>query len=824
MKFIKKCVLACFIFSTAVIAAVDQNPKSVGTTQGRNAVGRANEAPYHNPALLGVERPPKGGILVVPLSNFSVGYWSDKLSITPSDIPALLDDDKRPRRVSKIFMRSFGLKDVSSSEASKIMTEEFKGGVRLYQGQRLSLFNYAQNRFAFDISTRVESESRIPDGALYIVFSNEKHLRRGGIYDFSTLRDEAIWTTDFTFHVGLPVSIPALHEMFKLRYGAGGVGVKYVMGHSILLAKAERGDLAYNGDENVLEVDGELNVKTAGFGYHGHLDNEGFMENGLPINGHGIGVDLGGILYDDFGSLTINVKNLGVLFWVNDVRQTTYRIKKDDLDAYDIIRGIEEARKEDSDAGLKIFDRDAGEYLSDDRDSLKESNGFATMLPLDLNFGYVHTWDFSMQENQDLRLLAEYANASVNYEQQLTTGPGRSFIPRLSVGGEAGALRGYVPLRMGFVIGGPEHFASALGAGLDFKYFSLNASYKAIGSMYFYPSRGVEIAAGVNINWGMSGDRDKDGIPDKEDECPSDPEDKDGFEDEDGCPDYDNDGDGIPDSLDKCPNLAEDIDGFEDEDGCPDYDNDKDEVPDTLDKCPDEPEDRDNFEDEDGCPDWDNDGDGVPDSLDKCPNLPEDIDMFEDEDGCPDYDNDKDGVPDTTDNCINDPETFNGYKDEDGCPDTLVKPTEKETKALNTNLRNINFKTGSAELTSASYAALDYVITFLRQYEHLRYEVQGHTDSRGSDEYNLVLSAARAGSVRAYLLSKGIPESRVIAIGYGETMPIADNNTASGRARNRRVEFRIVETKEEYERLKQQEAMFRERVREAKIKGVDINY
>jgi hypothetical protein len=200
-------------------------------------------------------------------------------------------------------------------------------------------------------------------------------------------------------------------------------------------------------------------------------------------------------------------------------------------------------------------------------------------------------------------------------------------------------------------------------------------------------------------------DTDGDGIPNGRDKCPTVKEDKDGFEDDDGCPDDDNDGDRRPDSTDKCPNEAEDIDGFEDDDGCPDPDNDKDGIldledkcpndaedgkepfpkdgcpankrdsdgdgiPDSEDKCPLQEEDLDGFEDGDGCPDPDNDNDGIPDAVDKCPVCPEDKDGFEDDDGCPELDNDKDGIPDVLDQCPNDPETYNGVKDDDGCPDT----------------------------------------------------------------------------------------------------------------------------------------------------------
>jgi len=98
-------------------------------------------------------------------------------------------------------------------------------------------------------------------------------------------------------------------------------------------------------------------------------------------------------------------------------------------------------------------------------------------------------------------------------------------------------------------------------------------------------------------------DKDGDGIPNDVDKCPTEPEDKDGFQDDDGCPDPDNDNDGIPDALDKCPNDAEDKDGFEDTDGCPDPDNDRDGIPDAVDKCPNEPETVNKYKDEDGCPD-----------------------------------------------------------------------------------------------------------------------------------------------------------------------------------------------------------------------------
>ena len=245
------------------------------------------------------------------------------------------------------------------------------------------------------------------------------------------------------------------------------------------------------------------------------------------------------------------------------------KINKDDFDFYDIVTGV---KQEDEDgetrtSNLIIFNRDANQYISDQRDSLKTSSGFVTVLPLALHIGYSREWDLTGEFKSALGSFASYAQAGADYEQHLTSGPGRSYMPRLSLGGCLGFLNGFFPIRAGFVFGGPERIASALGGSFDFSYFSLNASYKAIGNPVFIPKRGVEVALGANLNWGMHPDADGDGISNRTDACPNEAEDKDGFKDSDGCPDLDNDNDGIPDLRDRCPNVAEDMDGSDDDDG-----------------------------------------------------------------------------------------------------------------------------------------------------------------------------------------------------------------------------------------------------------------
>ena len=257
-------------------------------------------------------------------------------------------------------------------------------------------------------------------------------------------------------------------------------------------------------------------------------------------------------------------------------------------------------------------------------------------------------------------------------------------------------------------------------------------------------------------------------------------------------PPKDSDADGILDNVDKCPMDAENKDGFEDQDGCPDLDNDKDGIPDAQDKCPNEAETKNGIDDEDGCPEIDKDGDGILGSKDKCPDEAEDKDGFEDDDGCPDLDNDKDGVPDAQDKCPNDPETKNGFQDDDGCPDEVPAQVKKFTGVI----KGINFKKNSADIQKSSFKLLSEAVAILKGYPDLRIEISGHTSSEGKAEKNQQLSQARAESVKAYLVSAGIAGDRIYAVGYGSERPIAENKTNKGREQNRRIEFRLLQKDE----------------------------
>ena len=261
-------------------------------------------------------------------------------------------------------------------------------------------------------------------------------------------------------------------------------------------------------------------------------------------------------------------------------------------------------------------------------------------------------------------------------------------------------------------------------------------------------------------------DADQDGVADVDDKCPTE-----AASTKDGCPVKDSDGDGIFDDKDACINEAGTL-----ANGCPDPDPDKDGVVGDADKCPTvasgEP---------DGCPAQDRDKDGVVDGKDKCPDQP-----GKGSDGCP-LDSDGDGVIDDFDQCVDQPETNNGYQDADGCPDEVPVAVKKFTGAI----AGITFQRGRARIAPASFPVLDKAVAVLKEYPELKLEVGGHTDSSGPARVNERLSQQRADAVAAYLVRQGIDADRVTAVGYGEREPAAPNSTRAGRAKNRRIEFKL---------------------------------
>jgi outer membrane protein OmpA-like peptidoglycan-associated protein len=355
---------------------------------------------------------------------------------------------------------------------------------------------------------------------------------------------------------------------------------------------------------------------------------------------------------------------------------------------------------------------------------------------------------------------------------------GYHFKPQRSIGGSDGGLfiedelrygiGGYLPLRQGKI---------RLGAEI----WGTTGTINADGHKTFLTSRNTDLEWLAQIKywfdekqtlWGMAGAGTRlspgYGAPDFRilvslgkwftisDKEPVSPGPK--YRGTPGVTDYarDRDGDGYPDDIDKCPDIKEDGKPPEPTDGCP--------------------------------AGSDRDGDGIPDLEDQCPDVPEDKDGVDDKDGCPETDADNDKIPDVEDKCPTEPGPRSKIAEKNGCP-SLTRVTETGEVAL---LEPIQFEFAKANIKPVSFPILDEVVALMKARGKMRIGVYGHTDSAGSDELNLRLSKDRAASVMRYLVSKGIAQNRLESEGYGETKPIETNDTDEGRAKNRRVEFKIL--------------------------------
>lgn len=327
--------------------------------------------------------------------------------------------------------------------------------------------------------------------------------------------------------------------------------------------------------------------------------------------------------------------------------------------------------------------------------------------------------------------------------------------------------------------------------GLDFYVGSekLLNTYQVTQQMADHKKKS-SLALGLDVNFGMAFrfghcpkktttgytgpvDSDNDGVLDIVDECPF----KAGPKENKGCPWPDTDGDGVLDVEDGCPTIAGPVENK----GCPWPDSDGDGVPDKDDQCPAVA----GPAASNGCPDTD--GDGVYDKDDACPTVPGPKENL----GCPYQDTDGDGVPDKDDQCPAVP----GLPSLMGCPPEpkKVELTQEEQEVVNKVFSNLTFETGKAVITASSYPSLDALYELMIKKPTFKVMVEGHTDNVGKAAANKKLSEQRAVAVTKYMENKGIEGSRLIAKGYGSERPVADNKTPAGRAKNRRVEFTILE-------------------------------
>ena len=311
--------------------------------------------------------------------------------------------------------------------------------------------------------------------------------------------------------------------------------------------------------------------------------------------------------------------------------------------------------------------------------------------------------------------------------------------------------------------------------GLAIRFSSFYLGSDRIGTLFgLNDLNGMDVYAGLKffIVKERIPDMDNDKVSDAKDKCKEIP----GLLKFEGCPDRD--GDDVPDATDQCP----DIKGLIALAGCPDRDGDG--VIDGKDDCPDIP----GLTTLNGCPDTD--GDGIRDGDDDCPTLAGPA-WFT---GCPDTDNDS--IPDPKDDCP----TEAGPLANKGCPVKITQApiapvllTPEEQEIINKVFDNLEFETGKAIIKESSFESLNALALLMNKRSSLKLNIDGHTDNTGSASINKTISLKRANAAKAYLEGRGVDGRRITTKGFGKDKPIATNNTAAGRAKNRRVEFLLVE-------------------------------
>ncbi len=323
----------------------------------------------------------------------------------------------------------------------------------------------------------------------------------------------------------------------------------------------------------------------------------------------------------------------------------------------------------------------------------------------------------------------------------------------------------YLQAGVGYSKIGDEGDFKVLG-GLGFNTWfneNIGLNFQSAYAHHFEPTATDYFQHSIGLVFKFGGtDSDGDGIFDNNDACPE----VKGIAQFNGCPDTD--GDGIVDSKDACPEVA----GLAQLNGCPDTDGDG--IADKNDACPDVK----GSKAHKGCPDTD--GDGIIDKEDKCPKVP----GLKSRQGCPVKDTDGDGVEDSKDKC---PKVA-GVASNNGCPEV----SKEDTATLNELFKSVYFKTGKYTFMPATYEILNSAAAIMVKYPTAKFAISGYTDSVGNDRRNLTLSQNRANAVKNYLVTKGVSVANLSATGYGESSPIASNKTKAGRAKNRRVEIKLV--------------------------------
>lgn len=666
----------------------------------------------------------------------------------------------------------------------------------------LIAFGFGNGRYyvGVNMTERVMYRQLLPKSLMEFVWKGNGAFL-GETVDFSRLNMNAShfreYGVSFAYKINPDISV--------------GAKVKYLYGMENISTSVNQLDIFT--DENTFDItaNADMQINSSGL-----LDDDPFGDLDQDLgaylfqrNNHGYALDFGAAWkIDEKWGVSASVLDLGQIFWKN--KPVNYKIN----DANFTYQGVDLSTFLDQNDSTDVF-QELLDTLESTFNPVEDSVNYSTGIPSRM---YVSgTYNVTEDHQAALHFYGEFYKG--HFEPGFALHWTSRFTDIFSLSASYSYFnRNFTNLGLGFALTlGPWQWYM----GVD----------NIIAPMIPQHSKNFHVHTGWNLVFRYKdkakkkvSDRDNDGIPDAFDECP----DEFGLEIHQGCPDRD--GDGLRDIEDVCPDTAGPVEnngcpwgdadndglldnvdscktvpgplanngcpwGDADEDGvfdnldscvtvagpaanngCPWGDTDGDGVLDNEDPCPTVPGPVENK----GCPYGDKDGDGILDNDDKCPEIP----GPKDNDGCPYADSDQDGVIDKDDDCPRTP----GPASNKGCP--VIEKEEQEV--LNTAFENLEFETGSDVIKASSYESLNELADLLKKKPDWRLKISGHTDNVGSESSNLRLSQKRSTSVAAFLVNRGITESRFVVEWFGESKPIYPNDTAEGRQKNRRVEMEVV--------------------------------
>ena len=704
-------------------------------------------------------------------------------------------------------------------------------------------FAVKKNYFSFNITENMFSRLTLPGDLLrFPLTGNASSDLENGILDFSGFGMEANHYREYAF---------GFQRQWNDKLSVGGK-LKYLYGMENIHTKKSSFTLETDSETFDWSVNGEFAANTSGvysltdtIDNNTDIENEDFMKYAFKRKNRGLGIDLGATYQlNEKIFLSASVVDLGFIRWKNDnknIKSNQGSFIFTGIDFSDALFTADSIRQDTIDAAFKQVQDDLEEAFGVSNNTDAYTTSLLSRFYLSCSYELYKTKKFSGKAGALIH--GEFFRGRLRPSLTL------SYTQKLGKMLQASASysmtnRSYNNLGLGMSVNfGSFQFYIVTDNIMTARLVTITSDGDNIP--YPYGAKNMHIRTGFNLTFGRKNkDIDGDGIKDKHDECPEVP----GLEIYNGCPDTDGDSipdnrdlcpsqpgvvmfkgcpdtdlDGVKDSKDACPtekgsvenqgcpdkdedgiidseDICPDVKGIEAFKGCPDTDgdgiqdsedecpekigskdmkgcpdSDSDNIPDHKDACPNEAGEIEN----NGCPWGDRDNDGVKDNVDKCPSTP----GLREREGCPLDDADSDGVPDAKDKCPSTP----GLIENDGCPE--IKKEEQEI--LNTAFDNLEFQSAKAIIKDASYPSLQALAELMKKKPTWKLKVSGHTDSDGSSSGNLRLSKNRAQAVANYLKAKGITLDRITVEGFGESKPIADNKTAAGKQKNRRVEMKV---------------------------------